>query len=82
MAGLTYENKAFTSFSFNAKANVFTSSPIRMNLVVDEGLTGIVTENWGESELVLQRGTKFEIINFEKSKNGKKLIMNVRPIQD
>ena len=78
LSGSIYENKAFTSVSYSESKNVFTGYGVKMNVMVDKGTAGIITQNWEESELVLQAGTKFEILGVEDDPKNRKIIMNVR----
>ena len=58
-------NDAFTSVSYDQKANVFTSKPIMMEIYADKDSECLYTYNYRESEVVLQRGTQFKIKGIE-----------------
>ena len=58
-------NDAFTSVSYDQKANVFTNKPIMMEIYADKGSECLYTYNYRESEVVLQRGTQFKIKGIE-----------------
>lgn len=53
-----FSDKAYTSFSTDANANVFTAKPIRINYRIGKGTQTIMTANKTESEGVLARGVK------------------------
>ena len=65
LAGKTTVHQSFTSVSYNVDKNVFTSRPILMEIYAEKGIEALYTVNYTESEVVLQRGTEFEIIGFE-----------------
>ena len=58
-------NDAFTSVSYDQKANVFTNKPIMMEIYADKDSECLYTYNYRESEVVLQRGTQFKIKGIE-----------------
>ena len=58
-------NEAFTSVSYNADKNVFTDSPIKMEIFADKDIECLYTYNYEESEVVLQRGTQFKVKGIE-----------------
>ena len=58
-------NDAFTSVSYDQKANVFTDKPIMMEIYADKDSECLYTYNYRESEVVLQRGTQFKIKGIE-----------------
>ena len=65
LMGKIITNEAFTSVSYNQNANVFTDSPIKMEIYADKGSKCLYTYNYEESEVVLQRGTQFKIKGIE-----------------
>ena len=56
-----YTPKAYTSFSTDAKKNVFTSKQIKINYQISKGTPCIMTTNVSESECVLARKVKHKI---------------------
>lgn len=56
-----YTPKAYTSFSTDAKKNVFTSKQIKINYQISKGTPCIMTTNASESEGVLARKVKHKI---------------------
>lgn len=63
-----YTPKAYTSFSTDAKKNVFTSKPIKINYQISKGTPCIMTANASESEGVLARKVKHKITGARWSK--------------
>ena len=66
----TFSDNAYTSFSTDASANVFTTKEIRLNYRISKGTKAIMTANKAESEGVLARGTKQRMTG-ARWKNGK-----------
>lgn len=66
----TFSDNAYTSFSTDASANVFTTKEIRLNYKISKGSKAIMTANKAESEGVLARGTKQRMTG-ARWKNGK-----------
>lgn len=66
----TFSDNAYTSFSTDASANVFTAKEIRLNYKINKGAKVIMTANKAESEGVLARGTKQRMTG-ARWKNGK-----------
>ncbi len=62
-AGTQYVNDSFVSTSFNPARNVFKSNPVQFEILANKGQTGLVTDNWMESEILLNKGSTFEIIS-------------------
>lgn len=65
-----FSDKAYTSFSTDANANVFTAKPIRINYRIGKGTQTIMTANRAESEGVMARGVKQRMTGV-RWKNGK-----------
>ena len=63
----TFSDNAYTSFSTDASANVFTAKEIRLNYKISKA---IMTANKAESEGVLARGMKQRMTGAQW-KNGK-----------
>lgn len=66
----TFSDNAYTSFSTDASANVFTTKEIRLIYKISKGTKAIMTANKAESEGVLARGTKQRMTG-ARWKNGK-----------
>ncbi|PGS81642.1 hypothetical protein COC69_05795 [Bacillus cereus] len=56
----------YISISANESENVFTGRNVRLNIVVPKGANVYVTDNFKESELILPRGSKFEVVTTPK----------------
>ena len=68
--GGVFSDKAYTSFSTDATANVFTAKEIRINYKISKGTRTIMTSNKAESEGVLARGVQQRITG-ARWKHGK-----------
>ena len=83
MAGTTFVDKGFTSTTYDSEFKSFGS--IRMVIYADENTKGVVIDSISkqkvESEVLLNKGTKFEIIDIKKGM-FEKLVMNVRVVND
>lgn len=66
----TFIDPAYTSFSTDAKSNVFTAKAIRINYSIGKGTKAIMTANKTESEGVLARGIQQRMTG-ARWKNGK-----------
>ena len=78
--GTTIKEKGFMSTSTNVKRNVFTSRPVRMDILIPKGTNVYVTRNYYESEIIFNKGTEYEIIGFKEEAGrwgNKTLIMQV-----
>lgn len=69
-SGGTFSDNAYTSFSTDASANVFTAKEIRLNYKISKGTKAIMTANKAESEGVLAQGMKQRMTG-ARWKNGK-----------
>lgn len=78
LSGVVWQNKGFTSVSYDINANVFTSHNIQMEIYVPKGTNGMITSNWVESEIVLDKGANFQIMAVEKRKNKIVLVMKMK----
>lgn len=63
--GSVIEANGFTSTSTSLRNNEFTEYPVLMVLDIDEGFTGYFANNVDESELILPRNTKMELIDVD-----------------
>lgn len=68
--GMEITESAFVSTSANPKMNVFQEKPVRLELKVKKGHNAYVTENFTESEVILDRGTKYVLEGFELDENS------------
>lgn len=68
--GTEITESAFMSTSANPKMNVFQEKPVRLELKVEKGHNAFITENFTESEVILDRGTKYVVEGFELDENS------------
>ncbi|EPC6829327.1 ADP-ribosyltransferase, partial [Streptococcus pyogenes] len=61
--GLSYTNDGYTSAGYDVKKNVMGYRPIKTEIKVPKGSHVYLTDNEEESEIILPRGTKYDIIN-------------------
>lgn len=69
--GTKYKSTSFTSASFDEGNTVFGKKVDRnviIKIQVDKGSQGLVTDNYEESEVILNVGQEYEIVSFEKVK--------------
>ena len=59
LRGIDYTHKAYTSTSYKLDHPSYGSKDVRLNMVVRQGTSAIVTNNTDESEIVVGRGTKY-----------------------
>ena len=62
-AGTRYVNESFTSTSFDPEKNVFKYQPVQIDILADKGQTGLITQNWDESEVVFNMNSTYEIVS-------------------
>jgi len=60
--GVEYEHKSFMSTSFDIKSNVFDKREYTLDIFADKGTKALITNNWDESEIIFDKGTKLEIL--------------------
>lgn len=77
LTGVRYKNKSFTSVSYDPDANAFTRRPIKMELLSDAGQTGLITKNHDESEIVFDKDTEFEFVDFRIEKGRRLETLNI-----
>lgn len=65
LKGAKYKTDSFVSTSFDDKRNEFTHKPVKIEILADKGVKGIITDNWRESEIILNAGYEFEIVEFK-----------------
>ena len=61
--GQRYINDSFISTSFDPAQNVFQRHPVQMEILATKGQTGLVTQNWMESEVVFDKGSGLELVD-------------------
>lgn len=59
--GKVITEKGFVSVSYNPKANKFVQFPVKMEIAVMPYTNMYVTDNWEESEVILQDGSQFRL---------------------
>jgi len=80
VAGMTFENKSFTSVSYKQSENAFKDKSVEMHLLIDEGTEGFITNNKVESEIVLDKGTKIQFIEVMQEEDEDYGTMNIKII--
>lgn len=73
-----YSNDGYTSTSYIPKYNYFKNRPVKTIINIPKNHQIYFTDNDGESEIILPRGTKYDIISVKENKGGIVLEMNVR----
>lgn len=68
--GLSYTNDGYTSTSYDIKKNMMGYRPIKTEIKVPKGSHVYLTDNEEESEIILPRGTKYDIINADINEHG------------
>lgn len=69
LGGAQVEHKAFTSTSFDSSRNMFMGDrDVIMKIEVPAGSKAYFASDNKEAEVILQRGSKFEIIGFETTR--------------
>lgn len=79
-AGTQYKNNSFMSTSYESDMNVFRKRKVIVKAYADQGTEALITDNWGESEVVLNKGSDVEVMGFgvEGKGSNKKLVINLR----
>lgn len=67
LIGVVVEDKGFMQVSASSQRNIFVFSDINIQLHAPEGLNAYISDYKEESEIILQRGTKYEILGAEIS---------------
>lgn len=75
---LSFENKGFTSASYIPKYNFFQDRPIKTIINIPKGVEFYFTDNDKESEIILPRGAKYDIIGLKETEKGLVIEMNLR----
>ncbi|QBX28185.1 phage minor capsid protein [Streptococcus pseudoporcinus] len=73
-----YSNNGYTSTSYIPKYNFFKNRPVKTIINIPKDYQVYFTDNDDESEIILPRGTKYDIISVKENKGGVVLEMNVR----
>lgn len=73
-----YSNNDYTSTSYIPKYNYFKDRPVKTIINIPKDYQIYFTDNDNESEIILPRGTKYDIISVKENKGGIVLEMNVR----
>lgn len=73
-----YSNDGYTSTSYIPKYNYFKDRPVKTIINIPKDYQIYFTDNDDESEIILPRGTKYDIISVKENKGGIVLEMNVR----
>lgn len=76
--GTVITEKQFLSTSANEAINVFSDKRhCKLKMYVDEGTVCFPTLNYGESEIIFPRGTKYEIVGAEENNGMINVIVKV-----
>ncbi len=84
LTGLQYKNKGFVSTSFDEDSSLFRGKLAKISILAEEGQEGLITKNWIEAEVILNKDSIFQIdeVNLVKSYTGLNQIeMVVRKIE-
>lgn len=73
-----YSNDGYTSTSYIPQYNYFKNRPVKTIINIPKNHQIYFTDNDDESEIILPRGTKYDIISAKENKGGIVLEMNVR----
>lgn len=73
-----YSNDGYTSTSYIPQYNYFKHRPVKTIINIPKNHQIYFTDNNDESEIILPRGTKYDIISVKENKGGIVLEMNVR----
>lgn len=73
-----FSNDGYTSTSYIPKYNFFKNRPVKTIINIPKDFQIYFTDNDDESEIILPRGTKYDIISVKENKGNIVLEMNVR----
>lgn len=73
----TIDSPSFVSASLITEANVFNARPIKLEIQVPKGSNVFVTKNVHESEIILNKDTKYEIIKAELIETKLNILMRL-----
>ncbi|MCQ9212274.1 MULTISPECIES: ADP-ribosyltransferase [unclassified Streptococcus] len=74
----TFSNAGYTSTSYIPKYNFFKNRGIKTIINIPKGSRIYFTDNDAESEIIIPRNAKYDIISVKESKAGIILEMNLR----
>lgn len=66
-----YDDKGYLSTSMVEKKNKFQERKFQLEIRAKKGTPGFLTTNFVESELILKRGQKMKVIDFEETDKGR-----------
>lgn len=75
---LSFQNSGFTSTSYIPKYNFFKDRPIKTIINIPKGSEIYFTDNDGESEIIIPRDAKYDIIGLKEKENGLIIEMTLR----
>ena len=78
----SYYNKGYTSTSHTPIRNFFTTRPVRTVINVPKGSNMYFSDNDKESEIILPRGAKFDIISAKETHGAILLEMKYIPSKE
>ncbi len=67
----SYQDAGFSSVSAFQKVNVFQKRKFQIQIRAKKGTNAFITENAAESEVILGRNQKFNIVDFEEIENDR-----------
>ena len=74
----TFDNDGYTSTSYIPKYNFFQDRPIKTIINIPKNAKIYFTDNDIESEIILPKGSKYDIINMKRKGNNVIIEMNLR----
>lgn len=74
----TFKNDGFTSTSYIPKYNYFRDRPVKTIINIPKGSEIYFTDNDSESEIIIPRGVKYDIISVKRKENHTIIEMNLR----
>ena len=74
----TFDNDGYTSTSYIPKYNFFRNRPIKTIINIPKNAEIYFTDNDKESEIILPKGSKYDIINMKRKGDNITIEMNLR----
>lgn len=74
----TFDNDSYTSTSYIPKYNFFQDRPIKTIINIPKNAEIYFTDNDIESEIILPKGSKYDIINMKRKEDNVIIEMNLR----
>ena len=74
----TFDNDGYTSTSYIPKYNFFQGRPIKTIINIPKNAEIYFTDNDIESEIILPKGSKYDIINMKRKEDNVIIEMNLR----